>query len=169
MEVQVRVRPRKGLAPLAVMDTQLPKQRRYLTRNEFEAVHGADPKDLRKVGAFAKQHGLVVVESSASRRTVVLAGTVGTFSKAFKVKLEHYQHSRGTYRGRKGPVHVPSGLAEVVEGVFGLDNRPFAEPHIARAPRAKARAGGGKPTFTPVDLAKIYDLPNGVDGTGQCS
>src|SRR5712692_8564077 len=114
MEVQVRVRPRKGLAPLAVMDTQLPKQRRYLTRNEFEAVHGADPKDLRKVGAFAKQHGLVVVESSASRRTVVLAGTVGTFSKAFKVKLEHYQHSRGTYRGRKGPVHVPSGLAEVV-------------------------------------------------------
>ena len=49
---------------------------------------------------------------------------------AFDVRLQQYEHDGGTYRGRSGAVSVPGELAGVVEGVFGLDDRPQATPHF---------------------------------------
>src|SRR5713226_3557791 len=92
------------------------------------AVGKADPEDLAKIDAFAHAHRLTVVETSIPKRTVRLSGTVADLSQAFGVRLQKYKFKEVTYRGRTGPVYVPSELAEVVEGVFGLDNRPVAKP-----------------------------------------
>jgi kumamolisin len=56
-------------------------------------------------------------------------------------------------------------LEGVIEGVFGLDNRPVAKRRAARVTK-KAAAGTASP-FTAVQLAQIYNFPTGVDGTGQ--
>ncbi|HYB69762.1 MAG TPA: S53 family peptidase, partial [Candidatus Bathyarchaeia archaeon] len=139
------------------------------TREQFEKAHGASPADLKKVAQFAKQHGLAVVEESAARRSVVLSGTARTFSAAFGVRLARYEHPGGTYRGRTGTLSVPANLRDVVEGIFGLDDRPQASPHlrIATSPEgvASPHAQGG--SFTPPQVARLYSFPTAT-GTGQC-
>lgn len=142
-----------------------------LSRAEFARRHGAGRADLDAVREFAEAHGLAVVQEHAGRRTLVLAGTVAQFNDAFDVQLQRCSHPGGTYRGRTGPVHIPAELTGIIEAVLGLDNRPQAEPHFRmRTPRAGRRprpARAGAASFTPVQLAAIYDFPPG-DGNGEC-
>ena len=171
-EVTVRVRRKAALVGSAVQGfatAALPGKRSYLTREQYSAANGADPADLAKVEAFARAHGLVVVESSAARRSVFLAGTAAQFAAAFGTKIDHFEHDGGTYRGRTGTLTVPADLADVVEGVFGIDNRPAARPHFQRRKSAPGIAPhAAAATFTPIDLAKLYNFPTGVDGSGEC-
>jgi kumamolisin len=104
-----------------------------------------------------------VTEASPARRTVVLSGTAAAFRQAFNVDLQQYSHPGGAYRGRTGPVHVPASLDGIVVGVFGLDDRAQATPHF----RAAAAAAAGAGSFTPVDVANLYDFPAGLDGRSQ--
>jgi kumamolisin len=166
LEVTVRLR-RKAPLPAAALDGRsLPVKRSYLTHAELVSRHGADAGDISKVEAFARQSGLVVVDSSAARRDVVLAGNVAAFSKAFGVTLDQWEHSGGTFRGRTGPVQIPAGLAGVVTGVFGLDNRPFARPHLRHLKRPAAGAAPFQ-GYLPGQVAGFYNFPTGLDGSGQ--
>ena len=140
-----------------------------LSREEYEATFGADMSDIKKVEDFAHENNLTVVEADAGRRTVILRGTVKDFSSAFDVELRQYQHADGTYRGRTGQIHVPVDLQEAIEGVFGLDNRPQAKPHFRRLPQKFGmRRATPSGTFTPPQLANLYQFPTEADGTGQC-
>jgi kumamolisin len=142
----------------------------HLTREAFARQFGADPADIDAVRAFATAHGLAVVQADAARRTVVLSGTVSQFNAAFVVKLERFEHSAGSYRGRTGPVHLPDELQGVVEAVLGLDDRPQATPHFrVLDPGAAARlvVAPAAATFLPTQLATVYDFPDGT-GHGTC-
>src|SRR5260221_9699985 len=166
IEVTVRLRPKTPLRSLdtgGVDNDTHPGQRKYMTRDENAAAYGADPRDIDKVGEFAKAHGLVVVETNAARRSVVLSGDAQAMGAAFGVTLQHFEHDGGTYRGRTGPISVPADLAGVVEGVFGLDNRPQAQPHFQRyepSPGLSPRASSS--SYTPPALAKLYNFPTGL-------
>jgi len=171
-EVTVRLRAQSG-SPSSMPDAgqgdQLPTQRHYLSRDAFAAAHGAAAFDLEKVAAFAAANHLIVVASSAARRSVVLSGTAKAFGTAFGTNLYDYEHDGGTYRGRIGSLSVPTDLAGIVEGVFGLDDRPQSQPHFQRFEAdssALARAVGA--SFTPLQLASLYKFPVGLDGQGQC-
>ena len=175
IEVSIRLRPKAGVASRAgrggsqALTAALPAERSYLTREQFAAEHGADEADIAQVEAFAEAHGLAVAQADAARRTVVVSGGAKAMAAAFGVKLEVMAHDGGTYRGRSGPVTVPGELGGIVEGVFGLDDRPQADPHfqIQPAPFAfTARAAGG--SFTPAAIARLYDFPANADGKGQC-
>ena len=121
LEVTVLVRPRQSLENL--------EGQPVMSREEFAASYGADPDDLARVEAFARSHGLEVVESSQARRSVTLRGTVRAFSDAFGVQLRRYRDASGqTFRAANGPVFVPTELAGKVQGVFGFDDRPVARP-----------------------------------------
>ncbi len=173
-EVTVRVRrkaPLQSLVAGSFPADQLPGERRYLTRDQYATTHGADPADLAKVEAFARAQGLVVVETSIARRSVFLSGMATQFAAAFGTTIEHYEHDGGTYRGRTGPLTIPADLADIVEGVFGIDDRPVARPHFQRykpAPSIGLQAHVAGNSFTPPELAKLYSFPTGLDGTGQC-
>jgi kumamolisin len=142
-----------------------------LSRAEFARRHGAGRADLDAVREFAEAHGLAVVEEHAGRRTLVLTGNVAQFNDAFGVNLQHYSHPEGTYRGRTGPVQIPEVLDGIVEAVLGLDNRPQARPHFrmkAPGPARRLRpARAASSSFTPPQLAALYDFPQG-DGRGEC-
>ena len=185
IEVSVRVRSRSADAEwdarIMEMNSKHPSERTYLSREELAAHRGADPEDLAKIDAFAHAHHLTVIETSIPTRMVRLAGTAGDLSQAFGVQLRMYKSKEIIYRGRTGPVYLPSKLAKVVEGVFGLDNRQFARPHYrhpfltARSKREKAGAQGrhlgirkAGTIFSVPEVAKHYNFPSGVDGTGQC-
>lgn len=173
-EVTVRLRrrsPLDGSKPGGYHTDQSPKTRRYLSHDDYASMHGADPADIAKIEAFAKSHGLVVLEANAARRSVFLSGIAAEFADAFGTKIEHYEHDGGTYRGRTGPLMVPADLADIVEGVFGIDDRPIAKPHFQRYEPSLSlgiRAHAVGTSFTPPELAKLYSFPTGLDGTGQC-
>ena len=119
-------------------------------------------------------HDLAVAHSSSARRSVWLSGTVAQMSNAFGVQLAEYGHpDGGSYRGRTGPIMIPEDLDGIVVGVFGLENRPQAKPHFrTRGPHlaslAQEAAATGLSRFTPPQIARLYDFPANLDGTGQC-
>jgi len=163
-EVTIAVRPR-AWDKLQARITQGAAQR--LTRDDFERTHGANETDFDKIIAFAKQNQLTVVERNIARCSVVLSGTVAKFNAAFGVQLEMYEHPAGTYRGRTGSVYIPRELKDIVVGVFGLDNRPQAKPHIRfRGGSANVQRHDAGTSFTPTQLAGLYNFPS-ADGGGQ--
>ena len=137
-----------------------------MTREEFRSRFNASPEDIAKVESFAKSHGLDVVRVDPAQCKVVLSGTVAKFSSTFEVKLSMYSHESGTYRGRTGPVHVPDDLSQIVEGVFGLDNRPQAKPHFRLLDESR-KSVNSRVSYLPPGLAALYDFPQGLDGSGQ--
>lgn len=146
---------------------QFPSNRRHLTREEFSSKYGCSTEDLAKIEAFAHKHNLKVVKKNALHCTVVLSGTVDSFCKAFDIKLALYRHPEGTYRGRTGPVHIPPELSQIVQGVFGLDNRPQTRPHFRRLKEKESKKSSSHVSYEPNELATLYDFPRGLDGSGQ--
>jgi len=135
-------------------------------RSNFAAAHGADPKDLDQVAAFARANHLEVMQTHAARRSVVVRGSVADLNKAFGVQLHDYQSPRGTYRGHEGPVNLPKDIAGTVEAVIGLDNRQVPAQHFSTARRKNPDDPPNTRPLTPQQVAKLYNFPGG-DGAGQ--
>jgi kumamolisin len=150
---------------------QVQQKRPPLSREEYVATQSATPEDIAKVEQFAREHGLTVVSTDPVRRRMVLAGTAAAMSAAFATELQQYEHPGGLYRGRTGPLHIPEALDQIIVGVFGLDNRPQAQPHLQRyvLKGITDRAAAGTVSYTPLQLAQLYDFPTApTNGSGQC-
>jgi kumamolisin len=141
-----------------------PSHRRRLSGEEFARNYGADQGDIDKIIAFATAQGLTVLETHPDRRTMVLSGTVEEFKRAFHIDLNEYEHQvkrsrtkdavTERYRGRDGFIHVPADLAEIIVGIFGLDNR-----------RITKRNAGDPPGTAPIpvsEVTKLYDFPSNL-------
>lgn len=161
VEVTVYLRPRRRAEASDSSPPQL------LTHEQWRERHGADPRDVDAVKRFAADHGLEVAAVDHARRSVVLRGTVGAIAGAFEAQLEgRFDPGGGAphYRGRSGPLTVPAELADAVTGVFGIDNRPQATPHLRRIVAAPSP---GSVSYTPVQVAQAYQFPTGVNGSGE--
>jgi len=135
-------------------------------RANFAAQHGADPKELEEVAAFAKSNGLEVVQSQAESRSVVVRGPASAINKAFAVELHDYDSPRGKYHGHADSANVPVEMADKVEAVIGLDNRPVPAKHFSTARRQNPKDPPKTKPLTPQQVAKLYNFPAG-DGAGQ--
>lgn len=165
VEVMLKLR---RIKPLLELEN---KPRVPMSREQMAAEHGASGEDIRKVENVFAEFGLTVLRSDAATRSVRLAGPVSRLEKAFGVTLFNYAHASGPYRGRVGSVHVPEEVKDIVEGVFGLDNRRAVQrrrqpvryaamPHNAAPPDIPAS------WYKPSELARRYEFPTG-DGEGQ--
>ena len=134
-----------------------------LTRSQYRQNHAADPAAIKLVRAFAKEFGLTVEKDTPKpeRRTIKLSGTVAAMQKAFGVTLTQKDLDGDTYRVREGSIHLPAELAGAVEAVLGLDNRPQAQPHF------RANAGTANTSYTPVQVAQLYQFPTGASAAGE--
>lgn len=158
IQVTLILRRRSGSDPAESMESGL-------DREAFAERYGADPADIEAVEDFAADHGLDVVQTSIPRRTVLLAGSIADMSAAFGAELGVYEHRElGTFRGRTGHITVPAGIADVVQGVLGLDDRPAAVAHFRRL---DVGAAATPRAYKPQELAALYGFPAGADGKGQ--
>jgi kumamolisin len=144
-----------------------PAKRQHMSHAEFTAAHGADPADIELVKSFAQSYQLTVDRVHAAARTVVLSGAISSFTSAFQVDLSHYEHPKFTYRGHTGPVHIPSHLSEVIIAVLGLDNRPQAQTHFRIYSETRS-SETPQISYTPPQVATLYDFPSSVDCKDQC-
>jgi kumamolisin len=154
-----------------------------LTHAQYRKNHGADPDAVKLVRAFAKEFGLAVTPDTPGpeRRTIKLSGTVAAMQKAFGVTLVHKTHDGTTYRIREGSITLPTALVGPVEAVLGLDNRPQAKPHfrvfgetgdisakIAQGTGfAQPHAGGVNTSYTPPQVAALYQFPANASAAGE--
>jgi kumamolisin len=143
---------------------------KFMTHNEFASQCGADPAHVEKIRQFAKENNLQMLERGDEilRRTVTLAGTAAAMEKAFGIELIDYEHAEGSYRGRVGAIQIPSDHASFIQGVFGLDDRQVAKPHFRY--RNTNRSFGTRTantSYNPSEVAKLYNFPQDVNGTGQ--
>ncbi len=159
IEVSLMLRRRAAL-DLSRPDTPVP-------RDAFAARYGADPEDLHRVEAFAQQFDLTIVGADLARRTVVVAGTIAAMNEAFGTTLQLYQSDHGLYRGRSGALYLPADLQDVVEGVFGLDNRPQAAVRCRRHRRVVGDLAATATSYTPPQIARLYQFPTALTGAGQ--
>ncbi len=180
--VTVLVRRREPLRerlPTALADAAAAgRLARPLDHAEFTERYGADPADLDRVVRFARERGLQVLAADPRSRAVRLAGGAAAVSAAFGVTLGTYEHDGARYHGREGAVRVPAELAEVVQAVLGLDDEPKARPHLCLGAAAEARPEDGPaegtgapaqaPCLTAAEVARLYGVPEHLDGTGQC-
>ena len=134
-----------------------------LTRVQYRQQHAADPAAIKLVRAFAKEFGLNVDKDTPKpeRRTIKLTGTVAAMQKAFDVTLTQKVLDGNVYRVREGSIRLPTELADAVEAVLGLDNRPQAQPHF------RAHAGAAATSYTPLQVAQLYQFPQGATAAGQ--
>src|SRR5262249_9983513 len=144
---------------------------------------------MAAVEAYVRGHGMEVVFSDAAQRRIEVRATAAQARAAFDVALGHYEAEGISYRGREGAVHLPGEIADKVEALMGLDDRPQARMRLKRgaplteqevppveqpaqaafAPRA-ATPPGGKPVpvpLWPAQVAELYAFPRDVDGSGE--
>ena len=165
LSVTIVLRRRPG-SPAAEPPPRSAEAFRQVSRSAFRRTLGAHSKDMRAVMAFAKAHGLKVIESHQARRSIRLRGTVAAINEAFRVRLRDYQGPRGRYHTHDGPTYLPKPLSKgVVQCVLGLDTRPIPARHYVR----RASTSTDPPDtqgLTPQQAAALYEFPLG-DGSGQ--
>jgi kumamolisin len=148
-----------------------------LTREQFAEQHGTDPADLDLVSTVLAGHGLRVTSTDAGARRVTVTGTIAALSATFGATLRLARtpdpvtgQDTVEHRYREGGLQIPAELNGIVLAVLGLDNRPQARAQFRHAPAAGARAAApaAAPTsYTPPQVAGLYQFPAGTDGTGQ--
>lgn len=134
-------------------------------------MHGAAASDLKRIEEFARTYDLQISRTHVGRRSVWLSGTVEKLSAAFGVTLALFECPTGTCLGFTEELSVPSELASIVQGVFGLDRRPIARPHFRRRLTNASVSGGVSGvngSLTPPQVAALYDFPADTSGSGQC-
>lgn len=165
--VTLRRRGARRLEDLA--DRIVHERAEPVSRETFAENFSVAPEDFAKLEAFAREYQLSIERRDPNAAKAVLSGTVECFQAAFGVALSHYEHpTLGRFRGRIGAITIPVDIADIVTAVLGLDDRPQARPHFRLRPSPgiiAAHAAGH--AFTPVQLATLYDFPEG-DGAGQC-
>ncbi len=154
--VTVVLRPKTALDPGSLATGN------RLSREQFAAQYGADPKALELVQAFAAEFGLTLDQAAPGPSTVYLKGSLGALEEAFGVTLDRHRIGEQTYRVRSGSILLPEQLSGQVLAVLGLDDRPQAAPHFRRA-----RTHAASVSYTPVQVAELYGFPAGATAAGQ--
>lgn len=164
IELTIKVRRKKPLPDITGRPATI------LTRAELEAEYGADPADMETVKTVLGGLGLKILGADPISCSVKVAGPAQIIEKVFLVKLFHYSHESGNYRGRTGVLHIPAELSGIVTGVFGLDNRKLVRDRRRRRKLSSLLLAQADPSsrawFFPAELASIYTFPTG-NGQGQ--
>jgi kumamolisin len=164
IEVTVYVRPSASLDWVDEEAAWPLSEQRTISREQLASGYGANPDDIAAVRSFASDFGLEVTDVDQARRSVTVRGTVAAVAQAFGAReLGVFHHpTSGAYRARSGPLTVPKRLGGVITGVFGIDERPQARPHV------RFQTDASPPmSYTPIEVARAYAFPAGVTGAGQ--
>jgi kumamolisin len=143
-------------------DTSARAELTLVLRRSSPGAIGAAPGDVDLVRSVLTGLGLTVTSVHPASRRVKVAGTIGELSAAFGTSVRMVRTGGVRHRYREGALFVPQSLAGVVEAVLGLDDRPQARPHFR-----PAAAAAGTSSYSPAQVATIYQFPAGTDGTGQ--
>jgi len=146
-------------------DRSSPNYHKWLTPAQFADRFGMTRNDIARVQSWLESQGLKVSSVANSRNLISFNGTAAQIETVFHTEIHNYLVEGVIHFANATNPSVPAALAGVVLSVGNLhDFRP--KPRVRRSPHFTSDQTGNH-FLTPGDLATIYDLPAGVDGTGQ--
>jgi kumamolisin len=133
--------------------------------------YGAVPADHELVANVLTSidPAIQVTSQDPGSRRMAVAGPLGALASAFGAELslvtsrDPVTGGTVTHRYRSGSLQVPAQLDGIVVAVLGLDNRPQVAPRY----RFAAAAAPQQVSYTPPQVAELYDFPASTDGTGH--
>ena len=154
-----------------IYDSTSPQFHQYLKPAQFAERFGPAEEDYKAVNAFARSHGLNVVQTHANRLLLDVEGPVAAVRKAFHVDLARFEHpteKRSFYAPKTEP-WVEAGVP--LEHVSGLDNyllpRPLLVTSSKPIPTAGNTGSGPSGAFMGRDFRAAYMPGVTLDGAGQ--
>ena len=153
----------------ALHDPAAPQYRRFLDAAAFGERFGLRDGDLRRVRQWLSRAGLVETVAHPQRTAIEVRGTIGRVSEIFGVTfVDRLDPLSGqVYHSPVGEAGVPAEIADVVDAIADLSNRPPTSS--LRRPRVlyQVPAGG----MGPEDIARAYNIgplwEAGIRGEGQ--
>ena len=103
-------------------DRSSPGYHHWLTPEQFADQFGLSPHDVSQVEAWLQSQGFTVTQQARSRRWVSFAGSAAQVQSAFHTEVHNYSVRGKTYYGIASEPAVPAALADLVQGLTGLDN-----------------------------------------------
>jgi kumamolisin len=149
----------------------------HLGKPREQATVQASQEDIALIEGFAQAHNLSVVRVVPEAFQVVLSGTTQAIQNAFKVaSLERYDTPSGPRRVRTVHIYIPREWEGHVVAVLGIDDRVQARFHYQYHKPGRLHHKGlfRKPaavttqSYSPADIASLYNFPANFDGSGQC-
>ncbi len=148
-------------------DPHSPNFRKWLTPEQYAARFGMSDSDLGKVTAWLKSQGLRVDGFSRGRTQVFFSGTADQVGDAFHTEFHRYLVEGETSLANAVEISVPQAISGMVLGFRGLENfRPRPRARVEARPNFTSHQTGNH-FIAPGDFATIYNVPAGLDGTGQ--
>jgi len=142
-----------------------------LSRTDLRQRYGGVPADQELVASVLTSFdpAIQVTSQDPGARRITVAGPLGALADAFGADLSLVTSADPTggtvtHRYRSGSLQVPAQLDGIIIAVLGLDNRPQAAPHFRFA---AAAAAPQQISYTPPQVAELYNFPAGTDGTGH--
>jgi MYXO-CTERM domain-containing protein len=158
----------------AVQDPSAPLYHRWLTPEQYAARFGASPADLARVSAWLQAQGFAVESPSRTATQLFFTGSVAQAEQAFRTEMHWYLVDGERHFAMSSAPSIPSGLADVVQGLHGFHSfRPHPPRHAVRAGQDDRPDYqlGIHAVLGPADFATIYDVnplyTAGLDGTGM--
>jgi kumamolisin len=140
-----------------------------MSRAELRQRYGSDPADHQLVADVLTrlEPALRVTGRDPATRRLRVAGPARELARLFGTELTAVSSTGPvgepvSHRYRTGGLQIPAELDGVIEAVLGLDNRPQGWPQYRLADPAAVQV-----TYTPPEVASIYQFPAGTDGSGQ--
>jgi kumamolisin len=139
------------------------------SRTELRRRFGSDPADYQLVADVLARlaPAIRVTRQDPATRRLMIAGPARDLAGLFDTELTLVSSTglagqRVSHRYRTGSLQIPAELDGVLVAVLGLDNRQQTRPHYRFADSAAAQT-----TYTPPQVASLYQFPPGTDGSGQ--
>ena len=161
-----------------------PNFHRWLTPQQFGAQFGPADVDIQTVTGWLAQHGFQQIKVAAGKTVIEFSGTAGQVRNAFQTEIHHYLVDGQMRQANSADPQIPAALAPAVAGIVSLHNFPRRSMKRDVGVFSQTQSGNGviKPSFTtppgcgpsksqpcyivsPADFAKIYNVPNGLNGT----
>ena len=154
-------------------DRQSPLYHKWLTPEQYADRFSLSPNDVQKITSWLSSQGFTIIKVARSRNLIAFSGTAAQAETAFRTTIHKFNVDGESHFSNITPPSIPAAFSGIVAGFGGLNNfRP--RPAIARPATAKT---GIRPSYydtnlgeqflAPADIATIYDVGTGIDGTGQ--
>ncbi len=158
IELSVYLRRR---ASVSSVSDELQLQKR-LSRQEYQEAFGASAEEIDRVEQYFRNAGFEVLESDVARRRIVIQGSTEALERAFAVRLGRYQDwSKEIYIAPAAEIQIPEELRDIVIDVLGMDTSSQAKTNFRPAVSPST-------SYKPAQVAKAYNFPAHLDGTGEC-
>ena len=140
-----------------------------LSRAELRQRYGSEPGDHQLVAEVLAglEPAIQVTGSDPATRRLTITGPGRELARAFGAELTMVSSTGPagepvSHRYRTGGLQIPAELDGVIVAVLGLDNRPQARAQFRFAEPAAVQV-----SYTPPQVASLYQFPAGTDGSGQ--